>query len=372
MKKIFFLISLFCAATLYAQTPISLDVNDLGAPVKHYNFRVDTAVDVLIVPGAPGANLAWNFAALHSNHDTVSVDLVDVSSVPMHSYFPAANIATVYDSSINVYFFNSNASGLTMHGIIRDFMSSSDSLKLVLSTPDTMLTLPANYGDSRTGFSYGNSKSHSHLLFDTSFSGFPVQVPIDTVHIIHRQNKTTDIDAWGNVTLPNNSFPALRQKDLTYTTDSVWGYANTSAFPPPYNTYSGWYYLITVNDTTTTYTWWKKSYGVPVVKMTMAHYLSNQVKQVEWAYDTPSGITENEILNSSVFPNPSNDFIYITNISDLEEVVIFDIIGNEISRQNIGNNDMVKISVQDLANGLYFYNAYAKHGKTSGKFIVKH
>ena len=372
MKKFLLIICLFCISYGYAQTPIVLDINDLATPIKSFNARYDTAVDASITPGAPGTNLNWNFSALHATYDTLYINVVHPNSVPKHSLFPDANLATVYDSAVNVYFFNRSAAGLVLNGIVNDFLKNGDSIAVALSIPDTALALPGIFGDSAYRYCFGDTKSHCTYTYDTNFSGFPVSVPIDTIRIKHTQYKSDKLDAWGNLTMPNTyQYPALRQKVITYSNDSIWGYAMV---PAPYQSYSGWYYMVSQNSTIVTYAWWVKGYGLPAVKMTMLTDTSDVVQNVEWAYDLPpiGSVGENEPLNSSVYPNPANDFITITNASGYKVLVVYDAIGNEISRQAIKSNELVNVSVQDLANGLYFYNLINDGSKASGKFIIKH
>ncbi len=371
MKKILLIVCLFCITFSFAQAQITLDIDDIAAPVKSFDARNDTAVDSTISPGTPGANQTWDFSALN-NYNPLPIDVVNPSTVPGYTLFPSANLATIYDSAIIVYFFSRSAAGLLLHGTINDFLKTGDSIRLILSTPDTALALPGIYGNTAFRFCSGDTKSSCTYTYDTSFNGFPVSVPIDTVRIKHEQYKSDELDAWGTVTMPSTyTFPVLRQKNITYSTDSIWGYANV---PAPYQSYSGWYALINRKDTTVTYSWWTKDFGLPIVKMTMAPGPApTQIVAVEWAYNLPEvGIDENEFLNSTVYPNPANDFISISNISGYNEIIIYDVIGNEISRQSIANMDIVKFSVQDLPNGMYFYNAVNANNKASGKFIVKH
>jgi hypothetical protein len=357
----------------YAQTPISLNFSDLGEPLKTYEFRNDTGVDVTITPGNAGANITWDFAALDATIDTFTIDLVNAATIPMHNDFPAANVATIWDSAINVYFFNSTPSGLTMQGIIKDYMNSNDSLKLILSIPDTVLPLPANYGDTWSGYSFGNTKSAaSNLFYDTIIGGFTLQIPIDTVHIKHHQYKTSVIDAWGTMIVPNNNFPVLRQKDSVTSIDSVWGYADCSSFPPPYDENSGWYYLITVKDTNLQYLWWMKSFGVPVVRMNMFRYSPTIVANVEWAFDISDNIAEFETSNTRLFPNPARDFITIQGDAEFTEIIIYDLLGNEVIKRKLNSDSKISINISMLPDGLYFYNALGKNNKSSGKFVVKH
>ncbi len=365
MKNLLVLIFVLIGASSYAQ--ISLTLSDIGAPTRTYNERVDTAADVSIVPGAPGTNLTWNFAALHSTLDTSSVDFINTSLAPLHSLFPTSNFAARFDSVLNYYYFNRSATALTMQGGVSDYMRSGDSIKIVLSIPDTIVKLPAHYGDSFTCFSFGDSKSGSHITHDTTIAGFPVTINIDSVRVKHMQIKTSTMDAWGNVTTPTRTFPALRQKEIAMSIDSLWGYAVIAAFP----TYNGWHFISVRNDTTDTYNWWMNQLGITAIKMTMVKQTA-AIQRIDWVYDVYAGVDETNVPSIGVYPNPADNFIKISNTKQYNEMVIYDVLGNELKRLNIENHNDVSVPVSNLANGMYFYNLNGKADKASGKFVVKH
>jgi hypothetical protein len=64
-------------------------------------------------------------------------------------------------------------------------------------------------------------------------------------------------------------------------------------------------------------------------------------------------INEIELDNGiKLFPNPSTDFIQISGLNKVEKYTIYNIIGSEINKGIISNDD--EIDVQNLTNGLYF------------------
>ncbi|HOV10393.1 MAG TPA: T9SS type A sorting domain-containing protein [Bacteroidales bacterium] len=354
---------IFCLLSVYfyvAQAQITLDFNDLAVPVKTFDFRKDTAVDPSITPGNPGPGQTWNFMALHSTLDTMTIDVVNSNTINTGGMFAGSNIATIYDSALIMYFFNSSPLGLVLHGTIYDFFKTGDSIMVELSTPDTVLTLPGAYGDSATRNSFGDTKSHCNIVYDTM--GY--QIPVDSLRIKHAQIKTSVNDAWGTMTLPGSpNFDVIRQKDYATSQDSIWGH---TTFPG----LAGWHFLYIRYDTVLTYTWWPKNLGIHAVKFVMGS--PTAVMNAEFVYDIDNSISENELSLSNVFPNPASDYINISNTAKYKEVVLFDVLGNEISRHIIGNKDQVRISVKELPNGLYFYNAINGATKSSGKFVVKH
>lgn len=54
----------------------------------------------------------------------------------------------------------------------------------------------------------------------------------------------------------------------------------------------------------------------------------------------------------SIFPNPSSDFINVSNLKSTESYLIINLIGKEIKRGIISNRE--KIDIRNFTNGLYF------------------
>ena len=369
MRKLYFIAILLCGFIANAQTPISLNVSDLGVPVRSYDLRVDSAVVGSITPGNAGANQTWDFLALHSTLATRHIDIINSNSGVMHDSFPLATIAYHADSLLNYNYFTNSSSGLLHYGIVSDYLHTNDSIKVVFSQPDTILKLPANYQDVCSSLVLGDSKSNCVYTFDTVISGFPVTVPIDTLRIKHTQYHISNIDAWGTMTTPTDFFPVLRQKNIVHTIDSIWGYANV---PVPFQSYSGWYQIAIMTDTSQSYRWWMNGLGIPLVEMFMNKLSNTQVDKVIWVRNATTGIHENDLLSSGVYPNPANDIIKITNGAQYNQAIIYDVLGNVVKRQQITDKNEISVSTGNLPSGMYFFNLTGNKGNTSGKFVVKH
>jgi hypothetical protein len=368
MKKLLFIVFLFCLMAAKAQTPIVLDSYDLGYPGDQYDMRVDTAVNTAIVPGNPGTNQNWNFLTLSSILDTMHIDILNSSAGLFPASFPNANIVYHINNKSNYSYYKSTSASLLHYGIVSDYLNNGDSIKVIFNNPDTILRLPTYYQDICTSIVKGDNKSICHNLFyDTNYLGFPLHVPLDTLRIKHKSFHLSEFDAWGNLTTPTNILPALRQKNTVQISDSLWGYANVSAYPQ----YSGWYFLFVYRDTTITYDWWVKDLGIPIVSMEMFN-LTNFVSKVTWVRNATLGLSENETSITNAYPNPANDYIRINNTAAYEQAVFYDVLGNEVARTIIDKKNEISILVGNLPNGMYFYNLIGKSTKTSGKFVVKH
>jgi hypothetical protein len=368
MKRLLLIITLLTSFVASTQAQINLNFSDLGAPVRSYDIRIDSAVNSAIAPGPDGINQTWNFLTLNSILDTLHLDLINSSNGVQNSFFPLANVAYHADNKLNYNYYSSTSTGLVHFGIVSDYLENGDTIKLVLSQPDTILKLPTNFLDICNSIVLGDSKSRCHYSFDTTINGFVVTVPIDTLRIKHEQTRQSTIDAWGTMTTPTDIFPALRQKNSIYMMDSIWGYANV---PAPYQSYSGWYQIAIFPDTLRTYNWWMKGLGIPAVNMEMYKF-TNVVSKVRWVRDVFASVNESEVSSIGVYPNPASDLIRITHAGEYTEAIIYDMLGNEVNRLNIQNMNEITIPLYNLPNGMYFYNLIGKTDKTSGKFVVKH
>jgi len=88
------------------------------------------------------------------------------------------------------------------------------------------------------------------------------------------------------------------------------------------------------------------------------------------ATDTLLGVAESATITElSVYPNPSNDIVNITNNGGINTVQITDINGRVIKSIKTGNATDVSINVSDLTSGIYIMNIDAENGKSTKKII---
>lgn len=73
----------------------------------------------------------------------------------------------------------------------------------------------------------------------------------------------------------------------------------------------------------------------------------------------------------SVFPNPANDVISITNSADINvnAISIVDFNGRVIKKEKFENISNINVKVSDLANGVYIMNIISNQGTATKKFI---
>ena len=89
---------------------------------------------------------------------------------------------------------------------------------------------------------------------------------------------------------------------------------------------------------------------------------------LSWNISSAKAISNNNLkLNKTIklFPNPSTDFIKVSELTAKENYKIFTILGSEIKRGSVSNNET--IDIRNLNSGVYFL----KFDNGTTKKIVK-
>ncbi|MDR2685075.1 MAG: family 43 glycosylhydrolase, partial [Prevotellaceae bacterium] len=90
--------------------------------------------------------------------------------------------------------------------------------------------------------------------------------------------------------------------------------------------------------------------GTHVMKMTVGGNINVDWYNFEKKSDIPtnanSNVEENKLI---LYPNPTADFVYLKNIADKAEILVFDILGKKIMQTNDA-----KIDFSSFATGIYF------------------
>ncbi len=82
-----------------------------------------------------------------------------------------------------------------------------------------------------------------------------------------------------------------------------------------------------------------------------------------------TGIVNNTYSNTlNVYPNPVNDVLNIANVSDANEIVIYDVTGKVVKSMKVNGSD-ISVNVSDLQRGVYFVNVYGNKGVQAKKFL---
>ena len=94
--------------------------------------------------------------------------------------------------------------------------------------------------------------------------------------------------------------------------------------------------------------------------------------ELVWYNDIALGIKENtaRYQEVSVYPNPVGDRMYIQNETDMQEIRVNNIVGQEVVRLSLENRRFFELSTADLERGVYILSVIGKDGRVGvAKFI---
>jgi endoglucanase len=108
-----------------------------------------------------------------------------------------------------------------------------------------------------------------------------------------------------------------------------------------------------------------KQFLITVAGKTGLYYLDNVYLYV----DGTAGLEDNNIINVSVYPNPSNtNWNFRTGNTVITSVEVFNLLGKRVVSQN-NNSTNVAISTQGLTSGIYIARITTEQGTKSVKLI---
>jgi len=203
---------------------------------------------------------------------------------------------------------------------------------------DTLLRLPANYGDTGGGY-----------------SEFFVEVPFLGTYL-SKQTRSYEIDGWGTVITPYGSFEALRVKTLLEVRDSISipGFGIDQAFDRPL---------------ATEYAWYAPGEGIPVLRINSVAGF-DVTTQYKTTY-IPAGIEESIHAPLSVWPVPAQESINVNGFSG-EPGTTWQIIDNQgklISTGLLVDAGRLFIDVGNLSSGVYTLVIRGEKGIQSRQFV---
>jgi len=75
----------------------------------------------------------------------------------------------------------------------------------------------------------------------------------------------------------------------------------------------------------------------------------------------------------TIHPNPANGNSIIVSFngqSEQSEIIIFDVLGREMMKRNISNQNSIEIPIRDLQNGIYYARLVSNGKILTQKFEV--
>jgi hypothetical protein len=354
MKITLLMLITIISVSLSAQ--ITIDQSDMSQIGDVINRKSDT-MTVLPGPGPSGANQTWVMNAVSQYVIDENTSVMSVASTPNGASFSSSNIAMTSDNS-NYFYFNSNALSLSSQGLAGDLFNNGSTITAPLN-PDMLLhNFPRNYGDN---FS-------DNYLLDITVNGSIISPFISQIHFKRTSTVKDSTDGWGNIITPVGTYNTLRVKRVEFSTDSIWIQA---IFPPTWSLYS-------VNvDTSISYQWLGKHSKLAVAEMSFDTLgVPSIFKWTTIAPNSGAGITEENNLGLSIYPNPATQTIQI----DMDEQAmdekiwrLFDHFGSLVHEETFSPFLSKKeINVQSFSAGIYSWELISEKNKSfqRGKITI--
>lgn len=140
--------------------------------------------------------------------------------------------------------------------------------------------------------------------------------------------------------------------NFSYVADSSYGYMYLGNFYDDTNTDT----LISPGETF--------SYGA-------YYYIDNICISTDSSFcETILNIKENNEIEFSISPNPSNNLIQITALTEIQELKIFNLMGSLIKKIKVDSNDVI-LNNSDLTSGNYFIQIFTKNQQFNSKIFQK-
>ncbi len=342
------LLTMLAFSTTNAQITIT---NDALAPAGTTIYMgYDTIAQNQITPGAPGANMTWDYSIL-TPHEADTVSLMLPAETPYGDDFPFANFAVGLTSNDQFAFFTRNSNVLSNVGVAGD---GGDYGFVVANfePANIYLDFPVNYGNSRV-----ENYSLDVRIADNSFPG------VDSVRYKTSTEEHLAVDAWGTMILPIGTFDVLRQKEEKTIRDTIW----TRFF-------SNWIVLSTSVTETDTYNWWTNDVGagftlcsIDVDRPTM------EVTSVTFLNSYTVGLETNQAELVSCFPNPTSSVLkiaYPENINP-KDVIVSNMMGQLFNVPIQNGVGFITLKMNNLPSGLYVITLHVEGRQPIIKKIIK-
>lgn len=339
-----------CAAT----AQITITQSDL-APIYAQVYQAQDTMPV-VNEGAAGANQTYNLSALNQ-HTTDSMIFTLPQFTPYGMNFSNCNFATNMNSGMAFQYFNNQPNELAVVGQAVDPFGSGV-VSLPFSNSEVLATFPATYNTAFTDVAKGYTQFYFGIDPGIGFV-------IDSVRIHTTVNKSSLVDGWGSVTTPFGTYNCIRQNVMRTQVDTLDVFILGQWVPE----------FFIQSDSARTFTFWANGLGFPLADLTVAQDLGT-VTRASWmpvAVQQGVGIAEQSATPLQFYPNPANDFIYVTAAQNTTVVEITDINGRVVHSQqyNPWNN---AISTSQLSNGTYLVRTIDGNNATTGiaKLIISH
>jgi len=359
MKRLFYTLALgLFAFQATAQTLLDVHLPSIGDKMYLGNDTLRRPFSM----GGAGGSQTWNFTVNQLTMD--SIVAVDPNSTPNGAQFSTSNIAMQIGA--NYLYAKKSSAGLEEIGFYGDPGFGVEMALNYEPNPMMRIQTPSSVTSSFT----------DNVRVVMYFAGSDIGLPVDSVKIVHKVNRTSNIDASGTLTYLGTTFNGTLRQHLTdYTQDSItikidlgFGpmWVLPSAVGQPFDD---------VRDTTHTYNWYQP--GVEKFPVFTIEYGAAQdtAESISFKYNQQSSRENKNGILSTVYPNPANNQTTIslqTNPGTVQ-IQLFNMVGQKMQAPFKQMDNQIEIQTKDLESGVYFYQIVSEGKAVSqGRFVVSH
>lgn len=291
---------------------IQIDQTDMPVGGTPYTIYVTSNVSGDYTSSGP--NFSWDFTSLVPDSATelkyLPMDSVPAALVTAFNLFAGANpanlaislgSATAEESPIafedGFSFYANNTTGFKNLGI--GFLASGFPIPVKYDNPDVIFAFPLDYQDTYSSQSYMEINLPNYFFYSSLV------------------NRSSEVDGWGTIALPNDTFDVLRVKSTVINNDSIFIDSLGFGFQLP-------------EQTTYEYYWLAKTQGVPVLNVTESNFVATAQFTSYPVISTPEYSLFNE--SAQVFRSGNNELTIRLNIPVAGELKasLYDPLGREI------------------------------------------
>ena len=344
MNKLLLLLSVFSSLLLNAQTIITAD--DMPLAGTSEDFIIGNTFTFLDFQSSE-ENFNWDFADLQE-FTVTSEEYVPVEQTPfLYQFLFNSPFNEEYQASYALGEDGLDLEGLSFTDVYNYYKVTDDQFSAIgqgltfngiplpsqLSPVDVIYEFPMQYGNT-------------HESYSEAFFVFPTLMIYKL-----KQDRVTEADGWGTLTLPSGSIDCLRVKHSLNITDSLVFPQAEIDFEIP-------------RPEEIVYQWLAADYGAPILEVRQVFGLNTSIRYQ--VLEEASSVDEENSLTLEIRPNPSTDFIQ-TNLSRNCPYWILDSNGRMVTD---GKLNAGYVSTSSLHAGNYFLKVQLEKQILTKQFSV--
>lgn len=346
---------LFSLISIGLSAQITIGPADMPSAGDTVRYRTTAAIGIDPVPTEAG--YIWDFSMLSPDLEGADT-CVTVGSTPLlyQFYFNNPFLYPAHRADYAVRGQGFNFQALTVSDVYDYFKRDADGFDnvgfganvngvpaSVRRIPvDHVHVFPMNYGD-----------------MDTSYSEFTLNVP-SLFSFTQQQTRYNEVDGWGTLYLPTDTFEVLRVKSTLVREDSIFisQFGQGLSFPEP---------------ETVEYKWVAQGMDEPVLQLTT---IGGQPTTARFYYefnDISTSLTVHGATRVGVFPNPADEEVRIQGLENGDLVTVRNSTGAEVANARVADaSGTVRIDTDRLVPGAYVATCVGAGAARTFRFVVRH